>query len=169
VVRKFFPLDKNYLLEEAQLRLRDNLLVELIERAKHWYETCNNPLGLRDAFSEKVANYQAQKLEPLYSFYENLAGIYRYKFGETQLGFLWDGKDHVEKYGDDWTEAFQAWTLQLCYQPQFVQAILDLTVFLPDNPQAQLTESRMNAVMLNLFELRIRKNKGIEPLQSSQA
>lgn len=161
MVRKFFPLDKNYLLEEAQLRLQDSLLSELVDGAKATYQQIHNPLGLNDAFSEKITRYQPQNLKPLHSFYQNLAGIYRYKFGETQLGFLWDGKDHSEKYQDDWECIFRQWTGELCRQIQFVQAVLDLTVFLPQNRQTHLAENRMNAVMLGLFEVRIHKQRGI--------
>lgn len=161
MVRKFFPLDKNYLLEETQLRAQDYLLTELIESAKVAYQQFHNPLGLNDVFTEKIICFKSQNLIPLNSFYQNLAGIYRYKFGENQLGFLWDGKEHTEKYEQDWSRAFRQWTHQLCHQPQFVQAVLDLSVFLPENRQAQLAENRMNAVMLGLFELKIHKQKGI--------
>ncbi len=161
MVRKFFPLDKNYLLEASQLRLQESLLLELTEKAKTIYQWCHNPLGLNDAFSEKIASFSPQNLQPLYSFYQNLAGIYRYKYGENQLAFLWDGKDHQEKYQEDWSSAFQEWTDRLCTRPQFVQAVLDLTVFLPENLSAQLAENRMNAVMLDFFEVKIHKSKGI--------
>src|SRR5204862_4268115 len=70
LVRKFFALDKNYLLEGVQLRLQDRLLVELIERAKTSYEQIHNPLGLDDAFSEKISRYFPKNLQPLYSFYQ---------------------------------------------------------------------------------------------------
>ncbi|MEJ0056909.1 MAG: hypothetical protein WDN75_15390 [Bacteroidota bacterium] len=165
MVRKFFPLDKNYLLEEAQLRLKDRLLTDLVEISKITYQQFHNPLGLNDAFSEKITQYKVHNLKPLESFYQNLAGVYRYKYGETQLGFLWDGKDHSEKYEEDWENAFLRWTEKLCTHPQFVQAVLDLTVFLPDNRHADLAENRMNAVMLDLFEIRIHKSKGIVKLK----
>src|SRR3954470_7682444 len=87
LVRKFFPLDKNYLLEAAQLRAKDRLLIELIEHAKFRYQLIHNPLGLNDAFSEMIVTYKTGDLQPLTTFYENLAGVYRFKFGETQLGF----------------------------------------------------------------------------------
>ncbi len=170
MVRKFFPLDKNYLLEAAQLRSKDRLLTELIERAKFRYQQIHNPLGLNDAFSEMISNYIPTDLVPLTAFYENLAGVYRFKFGETQLGFLWDGKDHTDKYEEDWTHTFNQWSEKLCDRSQFVQAVLDLAVFLPQrssvsndsNPsQAHLAENRMNAVMLGVFELKIHKQKGI--------
>jgi hypothetical protein len=161
VVRKFFPLDKNYLLEETQLRLQDRLLKDLTDKAKTSYQLLHNPLGLNDAFSLKITLYHPQNLKPLHSFYQNLAGIYRFKYGENQLTFLWDGRDHSEKYEEDWSVTFEQWTERLCLNPQFVQAVLDLTVFLPDNRTAHLAENRMNAVMLGVFELKIHKNKGI--------
>ena len=161
MVRKFFPLDKNYLLEEAQLQQQDHLLEELTDLAKATYLTLHNPLGLNDTFSEKIKNYHTRNLKPLYSFYHNMAGIYRYKYGENQLGFLWDGRDHTDKYREDWSQTFREWTRQLCLQAQFVQAVLDVTVFLPDNRQAHLAENRMNAVMLGQFEVKIHKSRGI--------
>ena len=161
MVRKFFPLDKNYLLEDVQLRTQDCLLKELIECSKAAYLQLHNPLGLNDAFTEKIICFIPGDLTPLNSFYQNLAGIYRYKFGENQLDFLWDGKDHVQKYHEDWSHTFRQWTDKLCRQDQFVQAVLDLSVFLPENRQAHLAESRMSAVMLGLFELKIHKQKGI--------
>ncbi len=161
MVRKFFPLDKNYLLEDAQLRMQDCLLSELIECSKAAYQQLHNPLGLNDPFTEKIVDFKLGDLSPLNSFYQNMAGIYRYKFGENQLNFLWDGKDHAQKYQEDWSFTFQQWTKQLCHQAQFVQAVLDLSVFLPENRQAHLAENRMNAVMLGLFDLKFHKQRGI--------
>ena len=161
MVHKFFPLDKNYLLEEAQLRMQDRLLTSLVTKAKKAYQLMNNPLGLNDGFSEQIAACPVGNLKPLQAFYQSLAGIYRYKFGETQLEFLWDGRDHSEKYNDEWSAIFHEWTTDLCRRTQFVQAVLDLTVFLPEDRQAQLAENRMNAVMLDLFEVKLHKSKGI--------
>ena len=101
MVRKFFPQDKNYLLEEAQLRVKDRLLTILIDKAICTYQRVHNPLGLNDAFSEKIIRYYPADLTSLYAFYETLAGVYRFKYGENQLGFLWDGRDHTDKYGED--------------------------------------------------------------------
>ena len=161
MVRKFFAHDKNYLLEEAQLRAQDYLLTRLIDTSIGMYQQINNPLGLNDVFSEKIASYYPNDLTSLHPFYQNMAGIYRFKFGENQLEFLWDGKDHSEKYLEDWSQTFQQWTGLLCRQIQFVQAVLDLTVFLPDTTHVQMAENRMNAVMLGLFEVKIHKQKGI--------
>ncbi|MBS1545252.1 MAG: hypothetical protein JST14_16565 [Bacteroidetes bacterium] len=167
MVRKFFPLDKNYLLEAAQLRSQDRLLSILVQHARESYQILNNPLGLNDSFSEKIEAFNPVNLNSLSSFYETLAGIYRYKFGETQLEFLWDGRDHSDKYKLEWSAAFEEWTTQLCHRPQFVQAVLDLTIFLPDNRHPQLAENRMKAVLKELFEVQLHKTKGIVHLRSA--
>jgi len=168
VIRKFFPLDKNYLLEEAQLALQHLLLTSLVERAKNHYELVHNPLQLMDSFSLMIKNYIPINLKPLHPFYQTLAGIYRFKHGNNQLEFLWDGKSHVEEYQHRWSRAFEEWTDEFRQREQFTQAILDLTVFLPENRHAHLAENRMNYVMLQFFsqkdgfpQLRIHKTRGV--------
>lgn len=161
MIRKFFPLDKNYLLEEAQLSLQDSLLHQLIDRVKDHYLQIHNPLGLDDAFSLRLKNHTCKNLKPLYSFYQNMAGVYRYKYGENQLTFSWDGRDHLEIYRDEWSAAFQKWTIEFCQHELFIQAILDLTVFLPENRHAELAENRMNHFLLKHFEVKIHKSRGI--------
>ncbi len=161
MIRKFFPLDKNYLLEEAQLALQDELLTRLIDTVRTQYELRHNPLGIIDSFSQRIHAYTPGNLKALHIFYQNLAGVYRYKFGDSQLEFVWDGRDHFEKYKIDWTETFTGWTDGFCKQELFINAVLDLSVFLPDNLQAQLAESRMNHFILRQFDLKIHKSRGI--------
>ena len=57
MIRKFFPLDKNYLLEEAQFALQDDLLTQLIDIVKGEFELRHNPLGIVDSFSERIQQY----------------------------------------------------------------------------------------------------------------
>jgi hypothetical protein len=161
LVRKFFPLDKNYLLEEAQLSLQDALLSRLIDLVKSEFERRTNPLGLMDGFSLKIKNYQSQNLKPLYNFYQNLAGVYRFKYSDNQLEFVWDGRDHREKYKAEWMATFVEWATEFCEQELFVQAVLDLTVFLPENRHAHLAENRMNNFMLRQFDVKIHRTKGL--------
>lgn len=161
MIRKFFPLDKNYLLEEAQLSLQDTLLTQLVENVKICHQQIHNPLGLADAFSQRLKKYQTKNLKPLYNFYQNLAGVYRYKYGENQLEFAWDGRDHTEKYKEEWSDSFVGWTTEFCKHELFIQAVLDLTVFLPENRKADLAENRMNHFALKHFEVKIHKSRGI--------
>lgn len=160
MIRKFFPLDKNYLLEEAQLNLQHDLLTQLVDKVKSSYQQIHNPLGLDDAFSLKL-KHPVKNLNPLHPFYQNLAGVYRYKFGENQLEFAWDGRDHSEIYRQEWSNIFLQWTNEFCKHELFIQAILDLTVFHPENRHAHLAESRMNHFILKHFEVKIHKSRGI--------
>ncbi len=161
MIRKFFPLDKNYLLEEAQLSLQDTLLSQLIDQVKSEFELRTNPLGLLDGFSLKIRGYHCQNLKPLYNFYQNISAVYRFKYSDNQLEFVWDGRDHQEKYKAEWAGIFKEWITEFCKQELFVQAVLDLTVFLPDNRHADLAENRMNNFMLRQFEVRLHKTKGL--------
>jgi len=133
----------------------------MIETVKAEYEIQHNPLGLVDDFSLKITSYKPTELNELNSFYQLLAGVYRFKYGDSQLEFLWDGTDHFEKYKNDWANVFKKWIIELCTREQFVQAVLDLTVFRSETEQPQLAENRMNFVMLNFFELKVHKSKGL--------
>ena len=126
-----------------------------------------------DSFSLKIKDHKPKNIKPLESFYLSLAGIYRYKFGHNQLEFLWDGQDHFEKYQQDWAITFENWTTGFMDREQFIQAVLDLTVFLPENRHVQLAENRMNFVMLQFFsekdgfpELKLHKKRGVVEMAS---
>ncbi|MGC4021892.1 MAG: hypothetical protein QM734_08080 [Cyclobacteriaceae bacterium] len=154
-------MDKNYLLEEAQLSLQEELLTELVEIVKDAFARKTNPLGLLDDFGLKIKNYQVSNLKPLNNFYQNVCGVYRFKNSDNQLEFAWDGREHLEKYKEEWTRVFLNWVVSFCKQELFVQAVLDLTVFLPENRHADLAENRMNNFMLRQFEVKMHKTKGL--------
>ncbi|MEI9917178.1 MAG: hypothetical protein WDO14_00080 [Bacteroidota bacterium] len=154
MVRKFFLLDKNYLLEKAQLELEHGLLNYLLEHVKNDYELRYNPLGIADAFTQKIRDYKLEENTSLRSFYETLAGVYRYKFGDNQLEFLWDGAGHSEKYRNEWTDFFKKQVKSFCKSELFIKAVLDLTVF---NNYSPMAENRMNNFMLQTFEIRMYK------------
>ena len=109
----------------------------------------------------RAKSFHLKNLKPLESFYQNLAAVYRYKHGETQLEFVWDGREHLEKYKSEWESAFNAWTTRFCTHELFLQAVLDLTVFLPENRHAALAENKMNHFILHHFEMRLHKSKGL--------
>ena len=161
MVRKFFPLDKNYLLEAAQLQMKDALLVALVEKIKDHYFIRYNSLRLPDPVSQSIEAYTPDNLKPLKTFYQNLAGVYRYKFGDNQLEFLWDGIDHLKKYEADWATFFHQHTSRFCQQDLFIRAVLDLTVFLPKTRDARLSENRMTNFIHQQFGVKIHKQRGI--------
>jgi len=161
VIQKFFPLDKNYLLKEAQLVLQEAFLTRLLEKVKEHYQLIHNPLGLDDSFSQQIKHFEIRDFKPLNRFYSNLAAVYRYKYGDNQLAFAWDGRDHLEIYQTEWTSAFESWTNEFCKHELFLQSVLDLTVFLPENQQVHLAESRMNHFILKHFEVKFHRSRGL--------
>jgi hypothetical protein len=163
VIRKFFPLDKNYVLEEAQLCLRNSLLYYLVDFVKIEYLLKNNPLGIADDMSEKIRNHASMDFRHLHDFYLVLAGIFRYNnYSDNQLQFIFDGKDDFRKYQEEWAAQFKRWTKEFCQHPNFLRAVLDLTVFYPADSPVLMVDNRMNAFIAQHFEIRIHPQKGIQ-------
>ena len=161
MIQKYFPLDKNYILEKAQIDQEEALIVFLIDFAKAFYLDQFNPLGLEDDTVKSIKNHSTEYTDRLIEFYRNLAGVYRYKHGQNQLELLFDGKDHYDKYSTDWANAFKVWLLDFCRRPNFLKAVLELTVFYPEGRKAELAETRMKTFINQHFELKIYKHKGI--------
>ena len=77
MLRKFFPRDKNYVLEEAQLSLEEPLLNYLVDFSKIEYLLRSNPLGIDDDTSRKVKGHLSSDLTQLHEFYVTLSGAQR--------------------------------------------------------------------------------------------
>jgi len=127
--KKWFLMDKNYILKEAQLVLKEQLVYWTVNFAKDFYQQQYNPLGLVD---DTVARIQQAKFADYYlleDFYTRIASIYRYKHGEIQLELLFDGATHYEKYKADWLETYKKWITELFNEWLTLRAILEITVF----------------------------------------
>jgi hypothetical protein len=162
VLRKFFPLDKNYILEEAQLSLENTLLQYLVDFVKVEYLIQSNPLGIADEMSAKIHAHTGKDFRHLHEFYINLMGIFRFRhYGDNQLTFLFDGTDDFRKYSEEWSREFKKWTKEFCRYPNFLRAVLDLTVFYPAGSPVLMVDNRMNAFIAQHFEIRIHPQKGI--------
>ena len=162
MLRKFFPLDKNYILEKAQLSLETPLLQYLVDFVKVEYLMRHNPLGISDDMSRKMQNHTGKDFRHLHEFYITLAGIFRYRYyGDNQLTFLFDGKDDFKKYQEEWNAEFKKWIKDFCCQQNFLRAVLDLTVFYPADSPVLMVDNRMNAFIAQHFEIRIHPQKGI--------
>ena len=72
--RRFFPFDKNYLLQNAQLGLKDSLMNQMVEIVKDIYLLRYNPLGLKDKSIDKILSTTQYNLEEISIFYDELAG-----------------------------------------------------------------------------------------------
>lgn len=161
MIHKYFPLDKNYLLESAQLGLERALIVKLIDFTKQFYLQRSNPLGLEDDTIKAIKGHKTVYTSRLEEFYRNLAGVYRFKYGQNQLELLFDGLDHGTKYKQDWEATYKEWVSEFCLKPNFVRAVLELTVFYPEERRSMLAENRMKAFITQQFDLKIYKYKGI--------
>ncbi len=161
MTRKYFPFDKNYLLKEAQASTKESLLITLVDTVIDCYQAYYNPLGLVDDTVQKIQNAEIKNLEYFEEFYEDLAGIYRYKYGEVQLEFLWDGTSHKDKYLIEWEDAFNSWIKDFCHHQPFIRAIFESTIFHSKLTRPEHIQSRLRSFLVNYFDLKIYQYKGI--------
>lgn len=162
MLRKFFPLDKNYVLEDAQLSLEFSLLQYLVDFVKVEYLMRCNPLGMMDGMAVKIQQHESADFRHLHEFYLNLMGVFRYKYySDNQLEFMFEGKDPFNQYQEQWTRQFKEWTKAFCRHNNFLRAVLDLTVFYPVDSPVLMVDNRMNAFLTQHFEVRIHPRKGI--------
>jgi hypothetical protein len=162
VRRKFFPLDKNYILEEAQLSLKQSLLQHLVDYVKVEYLMSHNPLGIADETAIRIKNHQSPDFRHLEEFYLCTMGVFRYTYyHDNQLTFLFDGGDDFAKYQREWTDQFKKWTKEFCRHQNFLRAVLDLTVFYPSDSPVLMVDTRMSTFITQYFEVKIHPQKGI--------
>ncbi|MCI0750680.1 MAG: hypothetical protein L0Y35_02480 [Flammeovirgaceae bacterium] len=162
MLRKFFPLDKNYVLEEAQLSLKQTLLEYLVDYVKVEYLLRHNPLGIQDEMSQTIQQHRGKDFRHLDLFYLTLSGIFRYEnYHDNQLTFIFDGQDPFLKYQREWTAVFRKWTKDFCKQQNFLRAVLDLTVFYPVESPVVMVDNRMEAFLSQFFDVKIHPQKGI--------
>ena len=162
MLRKFFPLDKNYVLEEAQLSLESSLLDYLVDYVKVQYMLQYNSLGLVDETVQRIERHESKDFTKLHDLYINLMGIFRFRnYHDNQLQFGFDGREPFEKYSDEWTVEFKKWTRELCQHKNFIWGVLELTVFFPHEDEAQFIGNRLNVFVTQFFELKIHPQKGI--------
>lgn len=162
MLRKFFPLDKNYILEEAQLSLESSLLEYLVDYVKVQYMLQYNSLGLIDETVLRIEQHQTKDFSKLSELYVNLMGIFRFRYyHDNQLEFGFDGQDPFEKYCEEWIAEFKKWTRELSQQKNFIWGVLELTVFYPKEAEARFIGNRINVFVSQFFELKIHPQKGI--------
>jgi hypothetical protein len=162
VVRKFFPLDKNYVLEQAQLSLENSLLEYLVDYVKVQYLLQHNPLGLVDETVRRIQQHHTTDFSKLHDFYVNLAGIFRFRnYHDNQLTFIFTGEEPFDRYCREWTSEFRKWTKRFCAHPNFIMGILELTVFYPQEAEAQFIGNRLTTFASQFFEVKVHPQKGI--------
>lgn len=164
MLRKFFPRDKNYILEHAQLSLQNSLLQYMVDFVKVEYLLRSNPLGIADDTTKRIQEHNDTEYSHLQEFYVNLTGVFRFKFySDNQLEFIFDGVDDFKKYQDEWETVFKSWTKEFCRHESFNRAVLELTVFYPEDYTPQMAGLRLSAFISKFFDVKIDPQKGICP------
>lgn len=166
MIRRLFPSDKNQILMEVQSSQKDTLLLELVEFVKAYYFQHYNPLGLIDDTILEIKKQKTFPVEAFDEFYYDLATVYRFKNGEIQLEFLFDGSTHQEKYTREWGDYFRQNIRTFCLSKLFIRAVLDISVFHHLGHVAMLAGNRLKYFLSHFFELKIYKYRGVMKIAS---
>jgi len=166
MVRRLFPSDKNYLLSEVQASQKGSLLQYLVHFVKQYYLNNYNPLGLIDDTILEIQKEKEFPFESFEEFYHDLAAIYRFKHGEVQLEFLFDGSSHDEKYVNEWINFFKQNIKTYCTNRYFIRAVLDISVFHHHDRVASLAGDRLKYFLNQYYGMKVYKYRGIMELAS---
>lgn len=164
--RRLFQSDKNQILIEAQFFQEEKLLLSMVDFVKKYYLRHYNPLGLIDDTILEIQNIGSFPIEEFYGFYHDLAAVYRFRHGEVQLEFLFDGSTHFKKYCEEWERFFKQNVLAFCANKFFIKAVLDISVFHQHGRAASLASGRLKYFLTNYFDLKVYKYKGIMEIAS---
>jgi len=160
MIQKLFPLDKNYILRQAQSLMEDHLLELMVFELKRSYTQLYNPLMLMDeTFSKILDTYEFPK-ERIRIIYRQLCGIYRYQNGNNQLELLFDGRTHLDKFREDWTAQFIYWIRELGMYECYVKNMLRMTLLFDTETRAEWSENHCKGFINQHFELQIVKRNG---------
>lgn len=160
MIQKLFPLDKNYILRQAQSELEEELLDRMIFELKRSYTLLYNPLMLMDQTFIQILDTFDFPRERVRLIYRQLSGIYRYKHGDNQLEMLFDGRTHLEKFKEDWSEALIFNLQELGIYEQYVKTMLRMTLLYDTETRAEWAENHCKAFINQYFELKVVKRQG---------
>jgi hypothetical protein len=166
MIRRLFPSDKNYILSEVQDAQKESLLKYLVRYVKQYYLSNYNPLGLIDDTILEIKKEKKFPIEAFDEFYHDLAAIFRFKHGEVQLEFLFDGTTHYDKYKKDWEIYFKQSIQSYCINKFFIRAVLDIAVFHHHDRVAYLAGGRLKYFLSNYFAMKVYKYRGIMSVAS---
>ncbi|MCH7407885.1 hypothetical protein MM239_00630 [Belliella sp. DSM 111904] len=160
MIQKLFPLDKNYILRQAQTSLEDKALDLMVFELKKSYTALYNPLMIMDTTFNQIIDSYEFPAERIRLIYHQLCGIYRYKFGDNQLELLFDGRSHFEKFQEDWFLQLTMWLRQLGQFEPYVKTMLRMTVLYDTESRAAWSENQCKAFINHYFDLKIVKRNG---------
>lgn len=160
MIQKLFPLDKNYILRQAQSVLEDQLIAVMVFELKKSYTQLYNPLMLMDETFVKILDTHEYPDDRLKMIYRQLCGIYRFRNGDNQLELLFDGRTHIDKFKEDWADQLTSWCRELGRHEQYVKTMLRMTLLFDTESRAEWSENNCKAFINQYFDLKIVKRKG---------
>tara|TARA_R110002020_G_scaffold254997_2_gene468729 strand:+ start:449 stop:952 length:504 start_codon:yes stop_codon:yes gene_type:complete len=160
MIQKLFPLDKNYILRQAQSVLEEELIDRMVFELKRSYTALYNPLQLMDETYAQILDTFVFPRERVRLIYRQLSGIYRYKHGDNQLEMLFDGRTHLEKFQEDWSSALITYVRDLGIYGQYVKTMLRMTLLFDSESRAEWAENHCKAFINQHFELKVVKRQG---------
>ena len=160
MIDKLFPLDKNYILRQAQFALEEELMDQMINELKRSYTCLYNPLQLMDQTYYEILNTFEFPRDRVRLIYRQLCGIYRFKHKDNQLELLFDGRTHFDKFKEDWETAFNSWLRRLGQHEQYVKTLLRMTLLYDTESRAEWAENHCKAFINYYFELKVIKRQG---------
>jgi len=160
MIQKLFPLDKNYILRQAQSTLEEDLMDTMGFELKKSYTILYNSLGLMDETYKQILDAYDFPKDRLRVIYCQLCGIYRFKYGSNQLELLFDGRSHFEKFQEDWSKQLVDWVRELGRHEQYVKTMLRMTLLFDTDSRAEWSENHCKAFINQYFDLKIIKRKG---------
>lgn len=140
--------------------MEEELVEVLVQELKKSYTLLYNPLGLMDNTYQQIVETQVFPKDRVRVIYEQLCGIYRFKYGSNQLEFLFDGRSHLDKYREDWKAQFTNWLRELGTHEPYVKTMLRMTVLFDTENRAEFAENRCKSFINDFFKLKIVKRKG---------
>lgn len=160
MIQKLFPLDKNYILRQAQSMLEEELIDRMVFELKRSYTKLYNPLLLMDTTYAQILDTFEFPRDRARLIYRQLSGIYRYKHGDNQLEMLFDGRTHLEKFQEEWSAAFVGYVCELGIYEQYVKTMLRMTLLFDTESRAEWAENHCKAYINQYFDLKVVKRQG---------
>ena len=158
---KYFPQDKNTILRAAQGFIEPQLLNLWVQKSLEIYKQLENPLGLVDDFILELEAIHEFDTTALVEIYEIMSAVYRFKKGDNQLEFIWDGRSHYEVYAENWKNDFEEWIVSISQTPEVYRSILKACI-LKQPTNHKILFYTIRRIVLSQFNLQVGRNKTLK-------
>ena len=160
MIEKIFPLDKNYILRQAQFAMEEELMEQMIYELKRSYTFLYNPLRLMDETYAQILDTFEFPTDRLQLIYRQLCGIYRFKNADNQLEMLFDGRSHFDAFKEQWEAGFIEYVKTLGRHEQYVKTLLRMTILYDNESRAEWAENHCKSFINQFFGVKVIKTYG---------